>query len=193
MPPIQIVPVGKVDPALLDYLSLALALPEGAGGPCTVAGKGIDPREAFDHRRQQFHSTPILARLAALPAPGGAKTLGVADGDLFIPILTFVFGEAQLGGAAALISAARLRQEFYGLPANQVLFYERCAKEALHELGHTMGLVHCPLYDCVMHYSNSIENVDLKGSSLCPACLAKRPEEVRQPYEAEPPPVVFPG
>ncbi len=192
MPPIQIVPVGKVDPALLEYLSLALALPEGAGGPCTVAGKGIDPREAFDHRRQQFHSTPILARLAALPAPPGAKTLGVADGDLFIPILTFVFGEAQLGGAAALISAARLRQEFYGLPANQILFYERCAKEALHELGHTMGLVHCRLYDCVMHYSNSIEDVDLKGSSWCPACLAKRPAETR-PYEAEPSPLISPG
>jgi archaemetzincin len=190
MPPIQIVPVGKVDPALLDYL--ALTLPEGAGGPCTVSGKRIDPREAFDARREQFHSTPILARLAALPAPPGAKTLGVADGDLFIPILTFVFGEAQLGGAAALISAARLRQEFYGLPANQVLFYERCAKEALHELGHTLGLVHCPVYECVMHYSNSIEDVDLKGSSWCPACLAKRPSDTL-PYEADPAPLHSPG
>ncbi len=187
---IQIVPVGKVDPALLDYL--AFALPEGVGGPCAVAGRGIDPREAFDPRRQQFHSTPILARLAALPAPAGARILGVADVDLFIPILTFVFGEAQLAGGAALISAARLRQEFYGLPANQVLLYERCAKEALHELGHTMGLVHCPLYECVMHYSNSIEDVDLKGSSWCPACLAKRPAETR-PYEAEPSPLISPG
>jgi archaemetzincin len=191
MPRIQIVPVGKVDAALLDYLSLAL--PEGTGGPCTVAGKGIDPREAFDHRRQQFHSTPILARLAALPAPPGARTLGVAEVDLFIPILTFVFGEAQLGGAAALISTARLRQEFYGLPANEILFYERCAKEALHELGHTMGLVHCPLYECVMHYSNSIEDVDLKSSSWCPACLAKRPAETRPLPEPEPPPLHSPG
>jgi archaemetzincin len=172
MPRIQIVPVGKVEPALLDYLSLTL--PEAAGGPCAVAGKGIDPREAFDHRREQFHSTPILARLAALPAPPGARTLGVADVDLFIPILTFVFGEAQLGGAAALISAARLRQEFYGLPGNEVLFYERCAKEALHELGHTMGLVHCPLYECVMHYSNAIADVDLKGTGWCRDCLEKR-------------------
>jgi archaemetzincin len=171
---VQIVPVGRVDPGVLDYL--AFALPEGVGGPCAVSPRGIDPREAFDPRRQQFHSTPLLKRLAALPLPEGGRTLGVADVDLFLPILTFVFGEAQLGGSAALVSAARLRQEFYGLPSDEGLFYERCVKEALHELGHTMGLVHCPLYDCVMHYSNSIEDVDLKGTSWCPTCFARRQE-----------------
>lgn len=171
MPHLQIVPVGKVDPELLDYL--ALALRDGVGGPCTILRKGIDPREAFDSSRQQFHSTPLVSRLAALPVADGGRTLGVADVDLFIPILTFVFGEAQLGGGAALISATRLRQEFYGLPEDGVLFYERCAKEGLHELGHTLGLVHCPRFECVMHYSNSIEDVDLKGVSLCEDC-AKR-------------------
>jgi archaemetzincin len=168
---VQIVPVGKVEPALLDYLSMALS--EGMGGGCVVAGKGIDPREAFDPRRRQFHSTRLLALLEALPAPEGSRTLGVADVDLFIPILTFVFGEAQLGGTAAVISAARLKQEFYGLPADEVLFYERCAKEGMHELGHTLGLVHCPSFDCVMHYSNSIEDVDLKRASWCRECAAK--------------------
>lgn len=185
MPRIQIVPVGKVDPALLDYL--ALTLPEGVGGPCAILRKGIDPREAFDARRQQFHSTRILTLLSALPAPDGARTLGVADVDLFVPILTFVFGEAQLGGAAALFSASRLRQEFYGLPQDEVLFYERCEKEALHELGHTLGLVHCPLYTCAMHYSNSIEEVDLKGASWCPDCAAKRFGQTRPGSPAERP------
>jgi len=172
MPPIQLVAVGKVDPGLLDYL--ALVLPAGVGGPCTVARKGIDPREAFDARRQQFHTTPLLARLADLPGSRGARTLGVADVDLFIPILTYVFGEAHVDGRAALFSVTRLRQEFYGLPQNEVLFYERCEKEALHELGHTFGLIHCPLYACVMHYSNSIEEVDVKGASWCSSCADKR-------------------
>jgi archaemetzincin len=171
MPRVQIVAVGKVEPALLEYLSMTLT--EGMGGACAVAGKGIDPREAFDPRRKQFHSTRLLAQLAALPAPPGTRTLGVADVDLFIPILTFVFGEAQLGGSCAVISAARLRQEFYGLPGDGVLFYERCAKEGMHELGHTLGLVHCPAFDCVMHYSNSIEDVDLKSASWCRDCAAK--------------------
>ena len=168
---VQIVPVGKVEPALLEYLSMTLS--EGFGGARVVPGKGIDPREAFDPKRRQFHSTRLLALLAALPAPEGSRTLGVADVDLFIPILTFVFGEAELGGTAAVISAARLKQEFYGLPADEILFYERCAKEGMHELGHTLGLVHCPAFDCVMHYSNSIEDVDLKRASWCRGCAAK--------------------
>ena len=172
-PRVQIVPIGKVDPALLDYLSMAL--PAGVGGPCVIVPGGIDPRDAFDARRQQYNSTLILTRLAAVPLAEGARTLGVADVDLFIPILTFVFGEAQLGGRAALFSATRLRQEYYGLPKDEVLFYERCEKEALHELGHTQGLVHCPQYACVMHYSNSVEDVDVKDASWCRDCAAKRP------------------
>ena len=172
MPSVQIVPIGKIEPALLDYLSMAL--PEGIGGTCEVLGRSIDPRDAFDPRRRQFHSTRILSLLAALPAEPGTRTLGVADVDLFIPILTFVFGEAQLGGQAAVISAARLRQGFYGLPEDGALFYERCSKEGLHELGHTLGLTHCPSYDCVMHYSNSIEDVDLKGAAWCRGCASKQ-------------------
>ena len=172
VPRIEIVPIGKVAPALLDYLSLVL--PAAVGGPCAVAAKPIDPRDAFDARRQQYSSTLLLTRLAAVPVPDGGRTLGVADVDLFIPILTFVFGEAQLGGRAALFSATRLRQQYYGLPEDEILFYERCEKEALHELGHTLGLVHCPLYACVMHYSNSVEDVDVKGASWCPDCAAKR-------------------
>jgi archaemetzincin len=172
MPNIQLVAVGRVEPAILDYL--ALVLPESAGGRATLSRQRIDPREAFDPARQQFHSTWILTRLADLARNHGERVVGVADVDLFIPIFTFVFGEAQLGGAAALFSATRLRQEFYGLPADEVLFYERCEKEALHELGHTLGLVHCPIHACVMHFANSIEEVDLRSAVWCPECDAKR-------------------
>ncbi|HXG93242.1 MAG TPA: hypothetical protein VNN73_12900 [Blastocatellia bacterium] len=100
----------------------------------------------------------------------GTKTLGVADVDLFIPIFTFVFGEAQLAGRAALISVHRLRQQFYGLPEDERLFYERCEKEAVHELGNVFGLAHCKRFDCVMRFSNSIEMVDIKTNSFCATC-----------------------
>lgn len=92
--------------------------------------------------------------------------------DLFIPILTFVFGQAQLGGRVALMSAHRLHPQFYGLPEDKKLFYSRCEKEANHELGHTRGLTHCRSYDCVMHVCNSVEQVDLKRSSFCATCDA---------------------
>lgn len=165
---IQIVPVGHVNPAILEFL--ALTLPETLPVSCQIRNSPIDLNEAYSAARQQYNSTELLARLTRLNDNGPTKILGVTDVDLFIPILTFVFGEAQLGGPAALISVHRLRQRFYGLAEDEALFFERCEKEAIHELGHAFGLVHCRRFECVMHFSNSIEQVDLKSESLCPSC-----------------------
>ncbi len=95
--------------------------------------------------------------------------------DLYIPVLTFVFGEAQLSDGGAVVSTHRLRQEFYGLPADLELLRERLLKEALHELGHTYGLRHCPDYLCVMSSSNGVERIDLKRAEFCPACAPALP------------------
>ena len=171
MAEIHIVAVGRVDRDVLDYPTATL--PDALGARCMVSHYTIDPAVTYNATRLQFHSTQILARLLELPARAGDKTLGVCDVDLFIPILTFVFGEAQLNNRAALISIHRLRQSFYGLPPDERLFYERCEKEAAHELGHAFGLVHCRRYECVMHFSNSIEQVDLKQSAFCAACSGR--------------------
>jgi archaemetzincin len=96
--------------------------------------------------------------------------LGIIDADLYVPGLNFVFGEADLMGCCALISLTRLRQEFYSLPADSGLFFQRVAKEAVHEIGHTLGLNHCPDVRCVMHFSNSLEDTDIKSSYLCANC-----------------------
>ena len=168
MAEVQLVAVGEVDRDALDYL--AATLPDEMDATCSISRRVIDPASAYHAPRRQYHSTHILARLLETPAPAGAKLLGACDVDLFIPILTSVFGEAQLGNRAALISVYRLRQSFYGLPADERLFYERCEKEAVHELGHAYGLVHCRAFECVMHFSNSIEQVDLKQSAFCRRC-----------------------
>lgn len=165
---IRLVSVGAVDALLLEYLSLIL----GETLRCTVriAPEGVPPDPFYDPMRRQHYSTRIVEHLAKTYDSPGEKVLGVAEVDLFIPILTFVFGEAQLGGRAALLSIARLRQTFYGLPEEPERLYHRVEKEALHELGHTLGLVHCPDYGCVMHFSNSVEEVDLKGERFCGTC-----------------------
>ena len=98
--------------------------------------------------------------------------IGVTAADLFVPVLTYVFGEAQLGGRAAVVSTHRLRPEAYGLPADDDLLTARAEKEALHELGHTYGLLHCPAPDCVMRASTYAEEIDLKPAALCERCLA---------------------
>jgi archaemetzincin len=169
-PEIKIVPVGTVDQNLLDYL--ALTIPGSFDASCNTSTVTVDTQDAYHPSRRQYHSTQLLARLLELNLAEGTKLLGVTEVDLFIPILTFVFGEAQLGGRVALISAHRLHQQFYGLPEDKKLFYSRCEKEANHELGHTRGLTHCHSYDCVMHVSNSVEQVDLKRSSFCVTCDA---------------------
>ena len=92
--------------------------------------------------------------------------------DLAIPVLTFLFGQAQLDGPVALLSLCRLRQEFYGLPADEALLRERAAKETLHELGHTFGLTHCSDMRCSMSLSTDIALVDAKGGRYCPRCGA---------------------
>lgn len=181
MSEIKIIPVGKINSELLDYLSLILA--SGFGKRCTLADTTVNPAIAFDPARQQYESTRLLRVLFGLNSSIGDRILGVTQVDLFIPILTFVFGEAQLDGRVALISTHRLRQEFYGLPEDKSLFYARSEKEAVHELGHAYGLIHCPSFGCVMHYSNSIEQVDLKASSFCVSCQLLLQQKTELEYQ----------
>jgi archaemetzincin len=103
----------------------------------------------------------------------GYKLLAVTGRDLFIPVLTFVFGHAQLGGRAGIVSLARLRQEFYGLPADPDIFRERAGKETLHEGGHLFGLVHCAERRCAMSLATGIRQIDSKENSFCPPCTAR--------------------
>ena len=108
--------------------------------------------------------------------------------DLYIPVLTFVFGEAQLADGGAVVSAHRLRQEFYGMPTDPELLHERLLKEALHELGHTYGLRHCPDYTCVMSSSNGVERIDLKGAEFCPTCAQFMPTDQLEHRRKDSPP-----
>ncbi len=130
----------------------------------------INLKDAFDPSRVQYNSSLILRQLITTPPPDAKKILGVLDVDLFIPILTFVFGEAQLAGIGAAVSIHRLHNRFYGLPENREATTDRLLKEAVHELGHTFGLIHCSQPQCVMNSSTYVENIDQKPAELCPLC-----------------------
>jgi archaemetzincin len=98
------------------------------------------------------------------------KVLGVTEVDLYVPRLNFVFGEAQCPGRTAVISLFRLKPEFYGQHPNRNLFVERSVKEAVHEVGHTLGLGHCHNPACIMFFSNSILDTDRKKLAFCERC-----------------------
>ncbi len=128
------------------------------------------PLHAYDPKRKQHASGTILKWLLQA-GPGAGKVLGVTDRDLFIPILTYVFGEAQLGGTAAVVSIARLLEDVDRV--GRVLLVERLAKEAVHELGHAFGLLHCETPRCVMGRSSGVRDVDEKSAELCGECRAR--------------------
>jgi archaemetzincin len=125
---------------------------------------------AFNAERAQYSSIAVLDMLLRQCPPDAGKLLAVTERDLYIPVLTFVFGQAQLGGRVAVVSFARLRQEFYGLAANREIFLERAYKEALHETGHLFGLVHCAEGGCAMSLSTTVRQIDLKDDAFCAAC-----------------------
>jgi archaemetzincin len=164
---------GEVNPEWLDDLAADLAR-VFADSSHVVPG-ALNAAFAFDPARNQYHSTAILASLAESPAAAspGARLLGIAVVDLFVPVFTFVFGEAQLQGRCALVSLHRLREEFYGLPARYELLRARLLKESVHELGHTFGLRHCEDWRCVMASSHSIERLDAKSAEFCRTCRAR--------------------
>ena len=149
-----------------------------------LAARRLPPRPeplfAYDPARGQFDSARILREVFDRHDPQACRILAVTRVDLFIPVLSFVFGQAQLEGPAALLSLARLRQEFYGFPPDMPLLLERTAKEALHELGHSFGLVHCPDPACVISLSSSIEQVDAKNGAFCPGCRALLEERLAE-------------
>lgn len=140
--------------------------------PVTPGDVPFPLEDTFDARRDQYRSDLLLERLQAHPTPA-ARVLGVTEADLFIPVLTFVFGEAQLGGRAAVVSTYRLRNEVYGLPPDRERLEERLLKEAMHELGHTFGLLHCYHTGCVMQASTYAESVDLKPAAFCRLCRSR--------------------
>jgi archaemetzincin len=135
-----------------------------------VSAGSIDPEFAFDRKRNQYNSTLLLKRIVERKPPAPDRILGLIAADLYIPMLSFVFGQAQVGGPGAIVSTARLRQEFYRLPPDAQVLADRLRKEVLHELGHTLRLVHCPDPKCVMSLATSVRHVDEKLPRYCESC-----------------------
>jgi archaemetzincin len=158
------------EPALLE--TVRRALEREFARPVTLLDRPERPVGSFDTRRGQHSSSRILRFLAENGPVGEGKLLGLTDVDLFIPILTFVFGEAQLGGRFAVVSTARLGDNAE-LPPDPRRRLGRVVREALHETGHTFGLVHCDRVACVMARAAGLREVEMKSDALCADCRVR--------------------
>lgn len=152
--------------------------------PVIVREGHLDLSDYFDRTRRQYDGNKILQKLDSDYATDSTKTLGIFNVDLFIPILTYIFGQAYLNGRAGIASVHRLSNEHYGMVRNEGLLLNRFRKEAIHELGHTFGLIHCIDPKCVMRSSTYVEDIDQKGYQLCARCkheimvVTSRPREI---------------
>lgn len=178
---IVIVPIGSFDLELIE--SISNAIKRVFGFQSEIMPLLQDISFAYDAGRKQYHSTPILTRLAGKVPSTAARALALVKVDLFIPILTHVYGEAQLGGKACMISTFRLNEGHPHVNLQEP-FLGRIVKEAIHELGHTFKLKHCKDPACLMHYCRNERDVDRKSDELCRYCkillgdeLTKAPAE----------------
>lgn len=161
--------VGSVDPGALKSIKEGL---EGVfESEVRLAGGLPEPVYAYNPLRGQYLAASILEALKGVDVRGGAKVLGVVDRDLYAGGLNFVFGQA--GRNTAVIALPRLKEGPKGPGgggAGKGLFSRRALTEAVHELGHTFGLAHCPEPECAMHFSLSLADTDRKGPAFCPRC-----------------------
>jgi archaemetzincin len=168
---ITLKPIGDINRNILEELKERLK--QSFGCPVETIHEDCSLDKAYNSRRKQYLATKLLSKFKKSGVAKDEKVLSIVDVDLFAPGLNFIFGQAHIAAGTAIISLSRLRQEYYGLPSDRTLFLDRTIKEAVHELGHTFGLQHCSNAKCVMHFSNSLADTDLKQAAFCSRCRPK--------------------
>ncbi len=166
---VTICAVGSVDQNLLEHLAKCIAARFGL--TCKISSIMESPEYAYNETRFQYNSKLILKHLLRQCPNDTLRFMGVTPVDLYVPILQFVFGLAQIEGRCSIISLHRLYPNFYNQPSNPDLVLVRLEKTALHELGHTFGMTHCRDRRCVMYSSTRIEHTDFKQPDFCPTCF----------------------
>jgi archaemetzincin len=165
---IILISFGNFDQGMLDIA--AADVNNEFSLPVRIRDGNLDLSEFYDPARRQYNGTTLLRKVDMAFGSDPEKTISLFKVDLFIPILTYIFGQAYLNGRSGIVSVYRLSNERYGLKADDTILADRFRKEVIHELGHMFGLVHCTDPVCVMRSSTYVEDIDQKSNNLCHSC-----------------------
>lgn len=168
---ISLVSYGQFEKELLEKIAHNVEVEFGL--PVQVSAGYADLSAFFDPARRQYDANQLVKLLDFDSTSKAIKTIGLFHVDLFIPILTYIFGQAIFKGKTGIASVYRLRSEQYGLRGNKNLLYERFRKVVIHELGHTFGLIHCHIPSCVMRSTTYVEEIDQKKHHFCNKCRSE--------------------
>ncbi len=172
---ILLISFGQFDKNFLEQT--AAVVKASFGLPVNISINYEDLTKYYDPMRRQYDADKLIKYIQFEYRRTDAKAIGLFRVDLFIPILTYVIGQAVFKGSAGVVSLFRLKNELYGLPKDEQLLFERFYKEIIHELGHTFGLSHCVNPACVMRPSIYIEDVDQKEARFCMKCTGELEKE----------------
>ncbi|MEW5913562.1 MAG: archaemetzincin [Thermodesulfobacteriota bacterium] len=185
-PLVEVVPLGRVSQTAVAVAAANLQAIFNLNA--SVSAPWPEPTYALVPTRGQYDAGPILRALAQDQA-GPPLRLGLTGRDLCLPFLSYVFGEAQVEGRAAVVSMYRLQDAAQGGKVSRALMLERLAKIALHETAHVLGLVHCQAPGCLMNFASSLASLDRLRLILCPDCqtiLARRRQRLRDQISQAP-------
>jgi archaemetzincin len=175
---ITLIPFGYFDAVFLR--EIAEAVKKELLHDVNIKEGHLDLSEFYDPTRRQYNGVKLIHEVESAFSSDSSKTIGLFNVDLFIPILTYIFGQAFLNGRTGIASDYRLSNERYGIKTDDKLVLERFIKEVIHELGHTFGLIHCHISTCVMRSSTYVEDIDQKSTHLCLNCRNEYYKVIRQ-------------
>lgn len=168
---IVLTPLGEIDFGLVNKLASSLA---------SLLGLSVEilhpleiPQEALNSQRGQYYTTVVLNKLQLLKVDDKERILGIIDEDLYVPAVSYLFGDADPHSKVALLSIYRLKNEFSGFPENEDLVFNRIFKESAYQLGRTLNLENCLNPKCVMYPASRVVDTDLKLAKFCDNCQRK--------------------
>ena len=169
---IHVVPIGSTTTNSAEQLQQILNK-EFPGITTSIKETVSIPQGAFDVTRNQYNAVVLLQELEKLPYAKNGTVIGITSLALFTPDLNFVFSSTKenIGVFTTLYLSYKVQGEqmIFDKDIDATLVQERIRKTVMRMVGVMAGLRPHLFgdYKCVMRFSNSLEDLDAKGTEWC--------------------------